>query len=227
MVAVGWIDGGETTGEFTESVTKLAAYEAAYGRLDDVLRIKSGPQMCEGRNGIVERFLEINSEWLFMVDTDMVFGYNVAERLIASAVEANVKMMGGLCFGIDKQLGQFPTLYRDVSGHPTVMLDLPDSGVVEVDGTGAAFIVTHRSVFVDNRRDGHHPWFHRIEVAESNTNPGNVLSEDLSWCWWLKSRGVKICVDVDVEAGHVKPSIVGRATYRRPGKQLEIVRGKG
>jgi hypothetical protein len=175
--------------------------------------------MPEGRNFLVQDFLDTDGEWLFMVDSDMVFPHDSAKRLLDSADPQTAPVVGGLCFGLDKTLGQFPTLYRDIGGHPAVLFDFPASGLVEVDGTGAAFILTHRSVFENNIRPGVHKWYHRFEIPGGATGfgvaPGGMLGEDLSWCRWLRSRGVPIYVNVGVEAGHVKPITIGRSTYAR------------
>lgn len=215
MIVIGWIDGGTTTGNFAYSVSMLAAYEMANQRLTSVLRIRSGPQMPEARNKLVNHFLDTEGEWLMMIDTDMVFDLKLVEQLMETADKDTAPIIGGLCFGVNEELGQFPTLYRMVDGLPTVMLDVPDSRIVEVDATGAACLLTHRSVFENNRRDGKHTWFHRQWVPPTETHPGGILGEDISWCWWLKSRGVPIVVDTEVEVGHVKPTIVSKQTYGR------------
>ena len=212
-VVVGWVDGGGTRGEWAESVTKLVAYETHKNRLVSVIRVQSGPQMEEGRNRLVEKFLETDAEWLLSVDTDMVFDHDSAERLLHTALEHDVLMVGGLCFGINKEFGQFPTMYRTIDGMPHVLFNELE-GVVSVDATGAAFTLTHRTLFENHRRDSPHPWFHRREIPASDVHPGGILGEDLSWCWHLRSEGVPIVVDTTVEVGQIKPSTVGTRSYR-------------
>lgn len=212
-VTVGWVDGGDTKGLFTKSVTQACAYEALHHRLVSILRVQSGPLLCEGRNLLVSQFLETGADWLFMVDTDMVFDHDVVERLLVTAESEQVKVVGGLAYGVNHELGQFPTLYRQIDGMPQVLLNQP-SGIVDVDATGAAFTLTHRSVFVDYARQDHHRWFHRAVVPATETHPGGVLGEDISWCWHLRANGVRIVVDTAVEAGHVKPTLVNSDTYK-------------
>ncbi len=217
-VVIGWIDGGDVKGDFAECIAKLSSYETARGRMTDILRIRTGPQMPEGRNLVIEGFLKTDGEWLFMVDSDMVFPHNSVERLLESADPEVAPMVGGLCFAINKEFGQYPTLYRDIDGLPAVHFDIPAEGLMEVDATGAAFLLTHRSVFEENEREGSHRWFHRVEVEGNGRHPGGWLSEDISWCRWLRSRGVPIFVDVGLEVGHVKPMTIGRVTYAREQK---------
>jgi len=212
-VAVGWLDSGVTRGEWAESVTKLIAYEVSQNRLASIMRVQSGPQMEEGRNLLVEKFLETPAEWLLSVDTDMVFDYDALERLLTTARERDVKLVGGLCYGINREHGQFPTMYRTIDGMPHVLFN-ELGGVVPVDATGAAFTLTHRTLFENHRRLGPHPWFHRREIQPTDGHPGGILGEDLSWCWHLRSEGVPIVVDTDVEVGQIKPSTVGTRSYR-------------
>ena len=207
-VTVGWVDGGVCRGEWAESLTKLVAYETMRNRLASIVRVQSGPQMEEGRNLLVDRFLETDGQWLLMVDTDMVFDHDAVERLL----EVDSRVVGGLCFGINREFGQFPTMYRNVDGLPVVMLDYPQ-GQVEVDATGAAFLLTHRTVFENHRRNHEHTWFHRREIPPTADHPGGILGEDLSWCWWLRENNVKIVVDTTVEVDQIKPSVVGTVSY--------------
>jgi len=211
-ITVGWVDSGVTRGEWAEAVTKLVGYETIRGRLMSIVRYQSGPMMEEGRNALVERFLETPSDWLFMVDTDMVFDYDSVERLLATANDHDVKLVGGLCFGVNKEFGQFPTMYRTIEGMPHVLFNELE-GVVPVDATGAGFTLTHRSLFEDHRRPGPHPWFHRRTVPATTLHSGGILGEDLSWCWHLRSEGVPIVVDTSVEAGQIKPAVVNTVSY--------------
>ena len=214
-VTIGWIDSGDTRGEFTESVAKAAAYEALKGRLVSIVRVQSGPLMAEGRNKLVTQFLRTNAEWLLMVDTDMVFDHDAIERLLNTALEYEARVVGGLCYGVNQELGQFPTLYRRLDGLPVAMMDFAPGLVMSVDATGAAFTLTHASIFKEFRRDEHHPWFHHRFVPSNGKHPGGWLGEDISWHWWLTDKGIPILVDTAVEAGHIKPVVVGSETYER------------
>jgi len=206
-VVIGWLDNGLTTGDFTECVARLAAFEVSQRRLATTIRIRSGPQMPEGRNLLVTQFLETDADWLLMVDSDMVFTHRLIEDLLATADRDAAPVVGGLCFGVNQELGQFPTMYTNVDGMPTVSKEIP-AGLVKVDATGAACVLTHRSVFEQNRREGKHTWFHRRVLPT-----GDVLGEDISWCWWLREQGVPIIVDTTIDVGHVKTTLVNRATY--------------
>lgn len=213
-LTIGWIDGGDVRGEFTESLARLAAYEAAKGRLASVVRIRSGPLLEEGRNRLVETMLRTPAEWFLFVDSDMVFDWDSAERLAETAESSNRDVVAGLTFGANDSIGQFPTIYKRVDGMPQVQRDVPKYPI-EVDATGAAFLLVRSKVFKTYRRDEYHPWFHRRFVPSNGVHPGGWLGEDLSFCFWLRDKGVDIVVDPAVKVGHVKPMILDERNYRR------------
>ena len=213
-VVIGWLDNGTTAGDFTECVTRLAAYEVSQGRLATTIRIRTGPQMPEGRNKLVTQFLDTDAEWLFMVDSDMLFNHKIIADLLETADPVSAPFVGGLCFAVNEKFGQYPVLYQNLLGMPAVMFDVP-AGIAKVDATGAACTLQHRTLFEKFRRDDPHPWYHhRRVIAFDGKHEGGWLGEDLSWCWHLREQGVPIFVDCDVEIGHVKWGVVNRDTYR-------------
>ena len=217
-VVIGWLDNGTTAGDFTECVTRLAAYEVSQSRLATTIRIRTGPQMPDGRNKLVTQFLETDAEWLFMVDSDMLFNHKIIEDLLVTADPVSAPFVGGLCFAVNEKFGQYPVLYRNVAGVPAVWFDVP-AGIAKVDATGAACTIQHRSLFEQFRRDDPHPWYHRrrVESLDDFNSYGQFdgwLGEDLSWCWHLRDNDVPILVDCDVDVGHVKMGVVNRETYR-------------
>jgi hypothetical protein len=205
-LVVGWLDPGTTEGPFTHSLAQLCAYEAARGRLRAVIRIQSGPHLEEGRNRLVESFMRTDADWLLMVDADMVFEHCAVEDLLSFASPQR-PVVGGLCAGISDKVGVYPTVFgRTPDGLPTVVpvegFTVID-GVVEVAGTGAAFLAVHRSVFDSIDRGDGPRWFRRREVFD-----GNLLGEDLSFCWDVTDKGFPIVVVPSVNVGHVKKTVV-------------------
>ncbi len=74
------------------------------------------------------------------------------------------------------------------------------SGVEEVDGVGAGFLLIQREVFERMQP----PWFQFV----CGTEPRTSLSEDLVFCQWAQEAGYKILLDWDVQCGHL-----GRYVY--------------
>jgi len=224
MIVVGWLDNGTTAGEFTDSVSRLAAYEAHMGRLSTTIRVQSGPMLEEGRNKLVQLFLDTpGAEWLMSIDSDMSFSYKAVEQLLAVADPVDAPLVGGLCFAVTEQFGVVPTIYRSVDGLSAVWTDYPRDELVPVDATGAAFTLTHRTLFEQYPRDHFHKWFHRREVAATEWHEGGVLGEDVSWCWWLRDHGVPMFVDTRVKVGHVKQVVIDDTQYPHPADRPSLV----
>lgn len=212
---IGWLDNGTVAGEFASSMANLAAYEVTQQRLFGVLRVPWGPMLPEGRNHLVQRFLETEADWLLMVDSDMVFPHTSVEILLSTADGQTAPVVGGLCFGANLEFGQFPTLYRNFDDRPHVWFDYPRNQVVEVDATGSAFVLTHRSVYEDHQYSNEWPWYHRRHVFGTKEKPDAYLGEDISWCWWLREKGVPIYVNTSLKVGHVKTAKLDEDSYDR------------
>lgn len=179
--------------------------------------------IVEGRNTAVERFLQADAEWLMWIDTDMGFAPDSIDQLVAAAHPTERPIVGGLCFTQKETevdgLGGFrtapsPTLYRWVDvgdGRQgfTPWYDYPANELVQVAGTGSAFILIHRSVLEKLGEDGP-TWYNRL----TNPTTSQLLSEDLSFCGRAVQAGFPIYVDTRVKTTHMKTQWVGEQDYR-------------
>lgn len=154
-------------------------------------------------------------DWLWMVDSDMVFGLRTLEGLLEVADRESRPIVGGLCFG-GRTDHLFPTLYRlvDPAGHDTpieTINDYPEDAVVKVDATGAACLLIHRDVLIRMQDTFPAPqhWF------SESVYGGVEFGEDWTFCLRAAQIGVPIYVHTGVEVGHVKQRVIGAADYRR------------
>jgi hypothetical protein len=217
-VVVGYCAAPDVNREFHRSLMNLWDLDEVTGRRlrqgGGRLDWDSGVNVASARNAICERFLnEWSAEWLWMVDTDMVFQPDTLERLLAEADEVRAPIVGGLCFGVDKGL-YFPTLY-DLTGTADdvqfVRYDTwaPDS-MMQVFATGAACLLIHRTA-LERVRDFVHPerpdqvgfskafpWF-----QETDFN-GRCMGEDITFCLRAGMADVPVHVNTAVQLGHVK-----------------------
>lgn len=186
----------------------------------------SGPNsLVEGRNLAAKHFLdETDSGWLFMVDTDMGFRPDAVEQLWFAAM-AGRPVVGGLCFamkhmGSDGKGGQrvmpVPTLFMFAKnenqgvGFANRFIYPPDS-LVQVAGTGAAFLLIHRSVLEGMRAKYGDHWFDFVQYGD-----GAQVSEDLSFCWRVNELGFPIFVDTRIKVTHHKEMWLGETDYTMP-----------
>lgn len=216
-VVVGYCAGPDVAREFHRSFIDLLFYdEVTNRRLRDgggVLDWESGVNVASARNAICEKFLaKSQAEWLWMLDTDMVFKPDTLERLLAQADPEKAPIVGGLCFGVDK--GQyFPTLYDLTGTEEDVQFVRYDEwqpeAMMQVFATGAACLLIHRTALerirafqTPNRPtpgfSDAFPWF-----QETDFN-GRVMGEDITFCLRAGTAGMPVHVNTAVQIGHMK-----------------------
>ena len=222
-VVVGHLSPGEWAACFGASLIDLMFYDLANER-----RVVSHPfghmhkeagsdQIYAGRNRVARTVLdESDAEWLWFVDSDMGFAADTVDRLVASADPVERPVVGGLCFAM-KSDGSAPMFARRYRCQPTLYrmwdnadevgfvpwFDYPRDQLIEVDATGGACLLIHRSVLELVRdRYGDH-WFHHLPKPKGEGD----FSEDLSFCLRLKSLDVPIHVDTSVKTTHDKGGV--------------------
>lgn len=213
-VVIGYVSGGWNRDEFTTSLVAITRRSRACF-VDDVISVRSGPNVSRGRNTVVTLFLEHHdAPWLLMCDTDMALPWDVADRLTAAADPVSAPVVGGLCFTENPGGEPLPTLYeltRDADGEPAFArhASWPDSALVRVTATGAACLLIHRDALEAAGKasgDGAAPWF-RESVAG-----GSLIGEDLTFCLRCGVAGIPVHVHTGVRAGHVKAVMLGKVS---------------
>ena len=220
-VAVGFLDPGHWSHCFGQSLIDLYLCDAFGSKrmVPHGKQLRDNAQaggIVAGRNSIAQQFLDATDcEWLFMVDSDMGFGPDTVDRLIASADPETRPVVGGLCFSLRRDTpGEFygqkyvvvPTCYEYVDSDTEVgfrsIVAYPRDAVFQVGGTGAACLLIHRSALEAVRaRFGDH-WFDHIEHPR-----GTTFSEDLSFCVRLAACDIPLFVDTGVRTTHDKHGV--------------------
>lgn len=194
------------------------------------ITLGSGPRVAEGRTQVVEQFLASTTcDWLLMIDSDMTFEPDALCQLLGHAYDGNgacdpfhpeISIIGALAFAGGRSR-MYPTIYELKSqdgqivpeqAFPDVLgPDYPRDTLVKCGGTGAAFLLVHRKVFLHMMKDhpngfgtdvhgqrNPHPWF--VE----GQNAGIQFGEDLAFCMRAGSLGYPTYVHTGVKVGHIK-----------------------
>jgi GT2 family glycosyltransferase len=211
---IGYVRSPYVCGEFAESL--LATAMEGPAPLDAVLAIPSGPNISAARNLVVSRFLkDQRAPWLLMADTDMVFAPDALHRLIAAADPAERPIVGALCYSQDAAGSgdARPTMYELIEhdGKPGFARyrTWPEDGCFQVGATGAAFLLMHRRALKAIRAaagDEVAPWFRESVLG------GALCGEDMTFCLRAGAAGIPVHVHTGVQAGHVKPVMLGKVT---------------
>ena len=196
----------------------------AFPEIIDQRSRQSGPRVATTRNNLVREFLLTDAEWFLGIDTDQYWHPEDLKRLIDAADIVKRPIIGGLVFA--DQGGQlFPTMYKlgdEDNFH--VALSYPRDSIVEVDGTGAGFMMIHRRVIerMAQKFPEPHPWFQETVVN------GSDRGEDLTFCTLARELGYKIYVHTGVKVGHVKTRNLTEAEYDRANEQQHfLITGTG
>lgn len=195
-VYIGWIDPGLVDGAFATSLLEL--WQHRPHRLGGFIRIEGG-LISRQRNEVVQRFLESESEWLLMIDSDEQLSVAAFDLLIDTAHAAKRPVIGGLYFGTWPNPGglypqPIPHLYRQARDGVSVkpVIDYPQNSVIEIDAVGTGCLLVHRSVLeaIRSTADEHEGelwcWFRDLPLK------GMWLGEDLYFCRRIRALGFKI-----------------------------------
>jgi len=184
------------------------------GRGVPKIEVMQGNVLPWQRNEIINR---MQGDWVLFIDDDMVWRPDTIARLVATADEHDLDMVGALCF---RRAFPFqPTMY--MREKPDDGLYLPrewwdDGEIVEVDATGMAFILIRTRVF-ETYIDGPIPSYE--ERRKLGGPPPNFfhwygsMGEDLRFCQEVKAKGVKIYVDTAIEVGHISEVTIGKDDF--------------
>lgn len=202
-----------------QSMLGVINYSALNGINIIDIGVTKGQLIDDARNGLTETFLGTSTEWLFWMDSDMVFPKETLVELFKVAEEKDSKMVSGVYYqrkgnnfpvlwsrGSELQSGQISGLgdkrseYNKYVGsflfpHP----DKQEPSIAHAAGFGC--VLVHRSVFETLDR----PWFKFI--------PG-TCSEDFYFFINAKEAGFTLWYTPKLELGHLgDPPIITKKDF--------------
>lgn len=176
--------------------------------------LQCGPVMGMARCAIVAEFLKTDHEWLLMIDADMTFTPGTI-RVLREAADPDLRpVMGALCVSVNSDGQKFPTIYRadrteDEFGFTSWEPNkIPRDSIIECDATGAACLLTHRSVY--EKMEKFSPMNAGLWFGEMNVG-NRLFGEDFSFCIRCRAAGIPVHVCTTARTGHVKSAVLGGA----------------
>lgn len=166
------------------------------------------------RNALAMTAVDREYDWLFWLDSDMVFEPDLLERLLTEAAEKNLDALSGLYFKrmsptepvILKKLDWRVNERGEVEKESEAYLDYPKDTLFEVAGAGTGCLLTKVDIY-------------RKVVEKFGITPFQPLpnlGEDYSFCWRLGQVGVKIYCDSRIKLGHSGTWIYDEAMFLKP-----------
>lgn len=217
-IDIAWPDTGKVDAEFALSIAGTARdmeYFQCAGKI-----YRSAAHFPRNRNHVVEQFLEGDNNWLWMVDSDMMFSQGHPMKLMETAMDTGAKIVSGLAF-IFKD-GNQPVPSYFLRGQPPhndpdklylVENRVPDVPMY-VEATGLATTLVHREVF-ESMAYPRHPqfrWFDWISVPPMERD---AVSEDTQFFLRAKAEGYATVLEPAAWTVHLKKIGVGPEDFRR------------
>lgn len=170
-----------------------------------------GYDVATARNRIAMKALNLNADYVLMVDNDVVLPKDALKMLLEDAKEVclghyahrdNDNIYRGktcICRLYDKDGNAYYHYPLESEYSADEMHEMSESAVtpkIEVHGGGMGCALISTDVF----RKTSYPWYDWVNYGDANKG---MLSEDLYFCSLCRASGIKIYADVRVGCGHM------------------------
>lgn len=169
-----------------------------------------GYDVATARNKIAQKAMDLETDFVLMVDNDVVIPQNALKLLMEDARDVTLGYYahrgtdniyrGNTCIcrlkdSEGKEYYHYPleSVYSATEMH--AMAEAGDSKI-EVHGGGMGCALIRTEVF----RKASHPWYDWVNYGDANKG---MLSEDLYFCSLCRTCGISIYADVRVGCGHL------------------------
>ena len=160
-----------------------------------------GSLVYNSRNDLAKKAIEMGAEYVFWLDSDMVFNTDILELMHKEMAEKNLDILSGLYFRRVEPYS--PVLFEklDITDTDTDFAEFKEipSETFEVAGCGFGCVLMKTEVFIDV-----------FVKHQAFFTPIRGVGEDLSFCWRARDCGYKIWCDPTFPLGHVGNQIITR-----------------
>lgn len=196
LIAIPAMDSVPT--QFAQSLSMLQKVEQT------AISFNVGSLVYSSRNELVKRAIEMGADYIFWLDSDMVFDPDVLQKMHDTLEKENLDILTGVYF---RRVQPFtPVLFEKLdmteNGCTWKEFDRIPEGLFEVAGCGFGCVLMKTEVFIDVFMK-HQRFFDPIQGT----------GEDLSFCWRARDCGYKIVCDPSIPLGHVGHQVITRAFF--------------
>ena len=154
------------------------------------IALMHGTLIHEARNIIVKNTLAHDFDYLFFIDSDMVFDAYALERLVAHDKD----IVSGLYF--HKYVPYKPCMYKkNDKGTCDAITWYPHDSLIEVDAIGMGICLIKRHVLETLGTKC-------FDVLSETADHPVINGEDIAFCYRAQKAGFKIHVDTGIQAAH-------------------------
>ena len=169
-----------------------------------------GYDVSAARNKIVEKALDLETDYILMVDNDVIIPNNTIELFLDNPVDVCLgayahrgkdNLYHGntcICKYLDDDGERYFNYPLESQYTSKELIDMEAKGKYKIrihgGGMGCAFIKTEVFDYID------YPWYRWVNYSDEERT---VLSEDLSFCEQCRHAGIPIYVDTRIRAKHI------------------------
>ena len=169
------------------------------------LSMKMGSLIYTSRNNIATEALQMDADYVFWLDSDMVFKPDTLIKMMDTLQKNDLDILSGLYF---RRVPPYsPVLFDKIEVEGlncdySEFKEIPE-GLFEVGACGFGCVLMKTDVFFDVQSK-----FGNMFAPIGNTG------EDIAFCWRARQCGYKIICDPSVICGHVGYSVVDDQYFR-------------
>lgn len=172
---------------------------------DTKIGFEVGSLVYNARNNLARQAIREEADWVLWLDSDMVFGPDLLQRMMKVCTENDIEFLTALCFR--RKPPYTPCLFDrlekvEKGASYTALLSVPE-GRFKVGGCGFAGVLMSTQVILDVGAKFNGRMF----------DPLDGFGEDVSFCWRARQCGYEIWCDSSIEMGHVGSCVVTRGYF--------------
>ena len=196
LIAVPCMD--SVPSQFAQSLAMLRKVDEC------AIAFQIGSLIYTSRNELAKKSVESDADYVFWLDSDMIFQPDTLERMFQVLKENDLDILTGLYFRRVHPYSPvlFDRLDIDETGcHWSNFEEIPD-GLFEVGGCGFGCVLMKTDVFLSV-----------MSKFGNMFSPIANVGEDLSFCWRARQCGYKVYCDPSIPLGHMGHTQVTRSFY--------------
>lgn len=181
---------------------------------DCAVAFQIGSLVYDSRNNLAKHALTMEADYVLWLDSDMMFGPDILERMIKRMEERELDILSGIYYRRRHPFS--PVLFKKFSIDENNMAihenfnSYPKNDIFEVEGIGFGCVLMKSDVLF-NVAAKYKDWF----------SPLGRVGEDLSFCWRARQCGYKIYADPEIQLGHCGSQIITKDFYEAFIKQMK------
>ena len=172
---------------------------------DTMIGFEVGSLVYNARNSLARQAIKAEADWVLWLDSDMVFGPDLLQRMLNVCTENDIDFLTAVCFRRKPPYTPclFDRLEKFGNGASfTSFMSVPE-GRFKVGGCGLAGALMSTDVLLSVS----------AKFAGHIFDPMEGFGEDVAFCWRARQCGYDIWCDSSIEMGHVGNCIVTRAVF--------------